>query len=119
MYVLIDFKITVIIKSEIVVFLHPVEELLSMQVLPLRLSSKSDRSGVQSVELDHFLFLLFGARVLSVFLFRASVFSFLLFFDDFYYFFRDIRSRIFRIFNRTFSRFFIFFLDYLYNVVNL
>lgn len=116
---MIDFKITMIIKSEIVVFLHPVEELLSMQVLPLRLSSKSDRSGVQSFKLDHVIFLLFGARVLSVFLFRASVFDISLFFDDVYYFFRDSRSRIFSIFSRTFSSGFIFFLNYLYNVVNL
>lgn len=116
---MIDFKITMIIKSEIVVFLHPVEELLSMQVLPLRLSSKSDRSSVQSFKLDHVIFLLFRARILSVLLFRASVFDIRLFFDDFYYFFRDIRSRIFRIFSRTFSSGFIFFLNYLYNVVNL
>lgn len=80
-----------------------------MQVLPLRLSSKSDRSGVQSFKLDHVLFLLVG----------ASVFDICLFFDDVYYFFRDIRSRIFRIFSRTFSSGFIFFLNYLYNVVNL
>lgn len=114
-----DFKITMIIKSEIVVFLHPVEELLSMQVLPLRLSSKSDRSGVQRFKLDHVLFLLFRASVFSFLLFGASVFDIFLFFDDVYYFFRDSRSRIFRIFNRTFSRFFIFFLNYLYNVINL
>lgn len=98
---LIDFKITVIIKSEIVVFLDPVEELLAVQVLPFGLGSEGDGSGVQRFELDYFLFLLFGARV----------------FD--YRFFSNNRSSILSAFNRTFSRFFIFFLDFLYDFVDL
>lgn len=72
-----------------------------MQVLPLGLGPERNRSGVQRFELDHFSFLLFGARV----------------FD--YRFFSSSFNRSFASFSITFSSsFFIFFLDFLYDVVN-
>ena len=104
---MIDFKITVIIKSEIVVFLHPVEELLAMQVLPLRLSIERHRLSVESVNLYDFLFLsLFSACILCDFLlFGARVLCLCCCFDHFFSSF----SSSFTSFSSSFSSSFVIF----------